>query len=451
MTTTNSTVLKIVAVLGIAALAVMAFAVMPARAQTTTTTTTTTVSVSPFVRDLTMGSRGTDVSALQAWLISKGFSIPAGPTGYFWTQTRAAVAAFQAAHGITPTAGYFGPITRGVVNAMLAGGNPGGGGGDTGGALKGAGRLTNVDELGDVESSLDEGDNDVQVVGVEAEAKDGDVRLQRLDVEFDLTGTSGSTRLDRYIDNASVWLGSKKLATMDASDADKNGSVWTMRFADLNGIIREGDTGQIHVSVDAVSNIDTDDAGNDIDATIPEDGLRVVSADGVSETYIDSDITNTFDVSEASNGTVTLTEASDNPDDTVVEVDEDSSTDDVTLMSLGIRARHQDVTINDLPVDLSVTGTSNVSDVVQSVRLMKGSKTLDTATVSGSGTSARVVFNDLDETIDADDTETYDVVADIRRVQTAGGGSAFTTGDTLTASTSNNSSWDIEDEDCEDL
>lgn len=69
-------------------------------------------------RHLTTGSTGADVTALQNWLISKGYSIPAGATGYFGTQTRAAVAAYQAANGIVPAAGYFGPITRAKVAAQ---------------------------------------------------------------------------------------------------------------------------------------------------------------------------------------------------------------------------------------------------------------------------------------------------------------------------------------------
>ena len=73
-----------------------------------------------FTRDLTVGSTGSDVTALQTWLIAHGYSIPAGPTGYFGAETRAAVAAFQATYGITPAVGYFGPITR----AALAAGQP---------------------------------------------------------------------------------------------------------------------------------------------------------------------------------------------------------------------------------------------------------------------------------------------------------------------------------------
>ena len=74
-----------------------------------------------FTTDLTIGSTGADVTALQQILISAGFSIPLltsnqAAYGYFGVQTRAAVAAYQSAHGITPTAGYFGPITRASFN-----------------------------------------------------------------------------------------------------------------------------------------------------------------------------------------------------------------------------------------------------------------------------------------------------------------------------------------------
>ncbi len=72
-----------------------------------------------FNADLTIGSTGSDVTRLQTWLMGKGFSIPAGATGYFGVQTRAAVAAYQAANGITPAVGYFGPITRARVNATV--------------------------------------------------------------------------------------------------------------------------------------------------------------------------------------------------------------------------------------------------------------------------------------------------------------------------------------------
>ncbi len=47
---------------------------------------------------LTIGASGTAVTCLQQYLIANGFSIPAGATGYFGTQTQSAVAAWQDTH-----------------------------------------------------------------------------------------------------------------------------------------------------------------------------------------------------------------------------------------------------------------------------------------------------------------------------------------------------------------
>jgi hypothetical protein len=69
------------------------------------------------VRDLEYGDEGSDVKALQTLLIAQGYSISAGPTGAFYGQTRAALAAYQADHGIAPSAGYFGSITRAQMKA----------------------------------------------------------------------------------------------------------------------------------------------------------------------------------------------------------------------------------------------------------------------------------------------------------------------------------------------
>ena len=80
------------------------------------TTTTSTSSSCSFTRNLTIGSTGSDVTCLQNALIAGGYSIPAGATGYFGGETKAAVSAWQKASGVTPTAGYFGPRSRAAFN-----------------------------------------------------------------------------------------------------------------------------------------------------------------------------------------------------------------------------------------------------------------------------------------------------------------------------------------------
>ncbi|HVO29028.1 MAG TPA: peptidoglycan-binding protein, partial [Candidatus Paceibacterota bacterium] len=77
------------------------------------TSTMTSGSCYAFTSDLTVGSTGAAVTALQQMLISKGYlTAVSAPTGYFGSLTQAAVAAWQAANGITPSAGYFGPKSR---------------------------------------------------------------------------------------------------------------------------------------------------------------------------------------------------------------------------------------------------------------------------------------------------------------------------------------------------
>ncbi|MBP9771645.1 MAG: peptidoglycan-binding protein [Candidatus Pacebacteria bacterium] len=79
---------------------------------------------SAYTRNLTIGDIGDDVRALQLFLISqnKGPAAQAlasnGVTGYFGPLTQAALAEFQAAVGITPAIGFFGPVTREYVNAL---------------------------------------------------------------------------------------------------------------------------------------------------------------------------------------------------------------------------------------------------------------------------------------------------------------------------------------------
>lgn len=73
-----------------------------------------------FSKDLSIGASGPDVIALQDWLISSGYDIPAlssksASYGYFGTQTREAVRKFQENEGL-PNTGYFGRMSRGRLH-----------------------------------------------------------------------------------------------------------------------------------------------------------------------------------------------------------------------------------------------------------------------------------------------------------------------------------------------
>ncbi len=77
-----------------------------------------------YTRDLDLNSEGSDVTALQLFLIAqnKGPQAQAlaavGATGFFGPLTQAALAEYQASVGITPAVGFFGPVTRAYINGL---------------------------------------------------------------------------------------------------------------------------------------------------------------------------------------------------------------------------------------------------------------------------------------------------------------------------------------------
>jgi LPXTG-site transpeptidase (sortase) family protein len=70
-----------------------------------------------FSSNLTLGSHGDDVTVLQKILIAGGYLNVPTTTDYFGPLTKKALETWQAATGITPASGFFGPLSRGKMNA----------------------------------------------------------------------------------------------------------------------------------------------------------------------------------------------------------------------------------------------------------------------------------------------------------------------------------------------
>ncbi len=115
-----------------------------------TTTGGTTVTGYTFTRDLTLNSTGTDVMNLQKVLnesadtqvAASGAGSPGNESTYFGKLTQAAVIKFQIKNNITPAAGYVGPKTRAVLNAMSSTSTTGGTTTTTGGTTTTTGGTT---------------------------------------------------------------------------------------------------------------------------------------------------------------------------------------------------------------------------------------------------------------------------------------------------------------------
>lgn len=86
--------------------------------------TMTTASSCSFTQNLELGSRGSQVLAVQQFLNSHGAQVastgagsPGNETTTFGPATKAAVKVFQSSNGVTPVSGYWGPLTRAAANA----------------------------------------------------------------------------------------------------------------------------------------------------------------------------------------------------------------------------------------------------------------------------------------------------------------------------------------------
>ncbi len=389
-----------------------------------------------FTMNLTIGSSGAEVTALQNWLISKGYSIPAGATGYFGVQTQTALASFQAANGIAPAAGYFGPVTRAKVNAMATPGTGGNNGGSTGSdsALKGGEASLERLRASDGEDNEVEEGGTAEVAEFEFRVEDGDVRVNRLDLTFSPNVGNDEDEPWKAFESVRILADGKEIAEADVSDEDdwlRDDAPYVFRFANLNHIVREGKTATLVVEVEAKDGVV--DAGNTDAWTvyINTDGLRAVDGEGIQQYLGNASEDVTFDLVEEGDGEALKVRTSDeNPDATTLKIEDDKRSDWLTVLAFDLEAEEGDIELDRLPIDFT-TGTADVDDVIDSVRVKVDGKTFTRFDWNGTGAFASTTFDiDGDATIDEDDRSTVEVEVRFK----AGNGVNYALGETIRAS-----------------
>ncbi|MEK7477893.1 MAG: peptidoglycan-binding domain-containing protein, partial [Patescibacteria group bacterium] len=269
-----------------------------------------------FTRDLTVGSKGADVSALQQMLIDAGDLNIAAPTGYFGALTKAAVVIYQKDNGITPSVGYFGPKTRAFVAAMTpatpatpvttpgttlpAGCTSAVGFSPTTGTSC-ATTVTTTTTTGittpGVEGSITvtanptpgsgltvrEGDVKVPVLGLKLEAKLSDIAVQRIKVDL----ATSTIFYNKLFSKIYVLDGDTVLAEslLNSSTVVKDGTVYYITLAGFNFIVPKDSTKVLTLALDAQTSIDSSyDAVVYYGLLIPAAGVRGVDGAGLSQT-----------------------------------------------------------------------------------------------------------------------------------------------------------------------
>jgi len=388
-----------------------------------------------FTRNLTVGSTGADVTALQTKL---GVT-PA--TGYFGAITKAAVVAYQTANGV-PSTGYVGPLTLAKLNAgavVVAPGTPaatpvcpagmtctpvcpaglvctpvGGTATLTGGAGTAAFSTTTTD----VETTVSEGAINTKVLGFKVEASDSDVNVSNVKVILEnAVGSSlASTKMDRYLGKVSVYMGSTKVGSADIADFTKDGTVYSKSIALSNAVVKKGAANKatFYVTVDALASVDSvNRAGATTVITVPS--VRYADASGVTSTETTTFAKSVTYTTLASSGDVkvVVSKGTSSPIAGNVQVSDTAATKGVLMVEFKVKATGSDVSFDAVKVNLAKTTTSTYAGLVSQMVLKSGSATL--ATIEGSGVAASSTFN-LDDTytVAAGETKTFRVYADIQ-------------------------------------
>jgi len=326
-----------------------------------------------FTADMTIGASGAEVTRLQNWLISKGYSIPAGATGYFGAQTAAAVAAYQTAKGITPAAGYFGPMTRAAVNAELGTGSTGGdtdGDTDNDGDLEGgAGSLDDADFISSLNNE-DAGEGDeTEVAGLELEADDNsdlEITAVRVSLEATDVAAGSSEDLDDYAESIVVYFDGEEVASEDVDDMDESAGIWSSTISLEDSVIDAGATGELVIAVVAHENIDSDDI-DDNEWEVSFDNVRYMDAQGavVTESSV-GDIgaeNRAFEFTTfttANDVEFNVDESSETPEEGTVQVDEDGGDEEVLLIG-EMDSEGSDLMIEELVATIATDNTAGTS------------------------------------------------------------------------------------------
>ncbi len=410
-----------------------------------------------YSRNLTVGSRGTDVTSLQTLLAAKGF-LMVEPTGYFGSLTKAALSAWQSSVGISPASGYFGPITRAYV--ATAGGVstvpgttvPGCSAGALFSSTTGAPCSSTTPSTG---GTLDNTDGSLTAAASTAVSSTVTIKKGETKdlIAEQFTATAGKVSINRFDVQFSErpWLTFNKFQLVDTQTgvvvATKNvsgasdfteitaGTSYLLRFEGLNYVVTPGGNQTLKV-VGTLQSASDKITGQTVTVTLPTTGVRFTNGKGFTDSVGPaSALTSSVTLSSSgSAGTISARIGSGNSARSV-QTASTTQTNNVTLMTFDLKSESQASTINSLNINLGVGGTQAQNTVFKNVRLVSGGTTINAATIA-----TTTQFNGFSLSLPVDQWVGFSVVADVAAQNTFTAGTVAST--SLVASSTNPSGID---------
>lgn len=362
---------------------------------------TSVVSAQTFSTNLTVGSTGSDVVALQTWLVANGFNIPAissgtAAKGYFGSQTAAAVKLYQASKGI-PNTGFVGPLTRAALNA---GGSvvmtpvstacpvgftctptpgvtpvtPVVSGPFVADGRDGSITLSSSSYVSSSQT-LKKGDMNKPIVSLTAQATNGQVNVSRFDIHFNTRPwlIFGSVSLK----NAATGqiLATKNLGSAADATEVTVGSDYLVRFENVNAVVTPG-TDTVFVVVANVLAASDKITGQTVTVTTDTNGIRTMNGLG----YTDSTgLATTFSLVMSSTGSTgdLYSKLGSTPDTRTDNISSTNTTEGEILGVFAVKLQNQSGKISQLAFNINNSaGTSNATLLFQNVQLYSGTQFL---------------------------------------------------------------------------
>jgi len=417
-----------------------------------TTTTTTTTGTSCFTTDLSQGMTSDAVKLLQS-------KLGVIQTGYFGPLTLAAVKNFQTQYGISPVAGYVGPITRAKLNSLYCGTTttttttdttstvPGCAAGALFSATTGAscttstvagcapgalfsattgasctttptdtttateGTLTAVASPIFVETTIKKGDVQKPILAAKLEAKNSDINLQRVDVV--INGTSIQpwktyTSFDLYINGSLI----KSIPAVKENFLENTYATnYTLRFDNISVNIVKSGSADVVLKASAQSNPENT---NTATFEFEQNAFRGLDSKGLDQYAVTAaqDSANTFKTGNlapaaASTGTLTFSLSASSPKAGFIIGNKTATSVDKEIAKFDVKAENRDVTIKTLKVTMTDTG-----GLTSAIKLYDGTNIL--ASVAGGNGDA--TFSNLNIVVAKDTTKTLTVKVDLKPI-----------------------------------
>ncbi|MFA6095796.1 MAG: peptidoglycan-binding domain-containing protein, partial [Candidatus Paceibacterota bacterium] len=367
--------------------------ISPEKAAQAKSAVSSSATAATFTRDLTVGSSGADVTALQTKL---GVS-PA--SGYFGSITKAAVQSYQTANGV-PSTGYVGQLTRAKLNGSVAAS-----GSTTVSTTpvvnSGVEGTLTVDKSSVSNSTAREGDSMKPVLGLKVEAKLSDVNVQRLKVDLGQTTTVYTKVFKTFylVDDSGKVLAQ---ADLNSNTVVKESSNYYLTLGGFSYTVPKDTTKYLWLKADLYSAIKVaDQTARTI--TVPVNGVRGVDGAGIDQ-YSPS---TSFNQSITINGTLIdsaslklSTNSNNVKTSDVVAADgtDDDEVDGVTVLIFDLKAEKDNVTVTDLAATVAKTGTGAAT--ATKAYLYDGSTMIDSEDINSS--TGVVTFDDIDVVVAKD-------------------------------------------------